>query len=78
MSTTNDQIYAALLDIKQDIGGLKASSELFVKGLENHSGRIVKLEDSVSKQKGAARVWGIVSTLAGAIVGGVVGNYRGH
>lgn len=76
MSTTNDQIYSALLEIKEDIGGLKASSDLFVKGLTNHSERIVKLEDSVSKQKGAMKVWGMVATAVGAVAGTAVGFWR--
>ena len=66
---TNDLIYQTLLDIKGDIGGLKASSELHLTGLKNHGERIGALEIVQAKQKGAAKVWAIVGTAAGSIAG---------
>ena len=63
---TNADLYGVLLTIKEDIGGLKTSSGLQLKALENHSNRITVLEDTAAKQKGAIKAWGtIATTLAG-------------
>jgi hypothetical protein len=78
---SNDEIYRTLLDIKGDIGGLKASSDLYLKALENYGPRIGKLETEVANQKGAAKVWGLVATGAGAAVGvaaSVLGGWLKH
>lgn len=69
---SNDQLYSTLLGIKEDIGGLKATSELFLKGLENFGPRIGALEKDIAAQKGAAKVWGLVATGAGAAAGAAI------
>lgn len=71
---TNETLYGVLLDIKEDIGGLKATNELHLKALENFGPRISALETDMAKQKGAAKVWGLVATAA-ASVAGVIGPY---
>jgi hypothetical protein len=70
---TNTDIYSVLLDIKEDIGGLKASSDLQLKGLTAHGERIATLEESSAKQKGAAKVWGLVGTAVGGLAAAVAG-----
>lgn len=70
---SNGQIYTLLCEINKDVGGLLKSSELQLEGLKNHSERILKLENSAAKQKGAAKVWGLVATAAGAVAGAAVG-----
>jgi hypothetical protein len=65
---TNGDIYDMLLTIKGDIGGLKASSDIHLAGLQNHSERIGKLEVDSGRQKGAATAWGVVAGAATAIV----------
>lgn len=69
---TNADLYQALGGIRESIGGLKASVDLTLKGLENHSTRIGALEKNAAGQKGAAKVWGLVATGAGAILGAAV------
>lgn len=69
---TNADLYGVLLEIKEDIGGLKTSASMQLEGLKNHAGRLVNLEDSVSKQKGASKVWAMVSSGIGAVAGGLV------
>lgn len=66
---SNADIYGVLLGIKEDIGGLKATSELQLKGLQNHGTRLGVLEDGAAKQKGAAKVWTLVGTAVGSAVG---------
>jgi arginine/lysine/ornithine decarboxylase len=68
---TNADLYNVLLDIKEDIGGLKTSASLQLEGLKNHSGRIIALEDGAARQKGAAKVWTLVGSATGAIAGAV-------
>lgn len=67
---TNADLYQALGGIRESIGGLKASVDLSLKGLENHSGRISALEKGAASQKGAAKVWTLVGSGIGAAVGG--------
>lgn len=75
-SVSNSDIFNALMDLKGDLGGLKSSSELFVKGLENHAIRIGVLEGASQRQKGAVKVWGLVATAAASLVGGVIEAFR--
>lgn len=69
---TNGDLYSVLLGIKEDIGGLKTSADLHFEALKNHSERIGVLENSVAKQKGAVKVWGLVATGAATAVGGLL------
>lgn len=69
---SNSDIFNALMDLRGDVGGLKSSSDLFLKGLENHSGRINVLEATSQRQRGAVKVWGLVATAAATIVGGAI------
>lgn len=73
---SNDTLFNVLMNIKGDIGGLKASSDLFVKGLENHAVRIGVLEGGAERQKGAVRTWGMVATATAALGGMIVQWFR--
>lgn len=61
---TNADLMEVLGNIREDIGGLKASTSLQLEGLKNHGDRIAVLEKTVSRQKGF--ISGVVA-LAGAI-----------
>ena len=67
---TNADLYSVLLDIKGDIGGLKATSKLQLEGLKSHGARLKVLEDGAARQKGAAKVWALVGSALGAAIGG--------
>lgn len=67
---TNADLYGVLMTIKEDIGGLKATTEVQLKGLENHGSRLVALEARANNQKGSAKVWTLVGSSIGAILGG--------
>lgn len=71
-SVSNSDIFNALMDLKGDVGGIKASSDLLVKGLENHATRIGVLEGASQRQRGAVKVWGLVATAAATVVGGAI------
>lgn len=75
-SVSNSDIFNALMELKGDVGGIKVSSDLLVKGLENHAGRIGVLEGTSQRQKGAVTTWGMVATGAAAIVGGAIQWFR--
>ena len=69
---TNADLYSVLLGIKEDIGGIKATAGLQLEGLKNHGARLVVLEDGAARQKGAAKVWTLVGSIAGATLGSAV------
>lgn len=71
-SVSNSDIFNALMDLKGDVGGIKASNDLVVKGLENHSVRIGTLEGAAQRQKGAVTVWGMVAAGAATLVSGAI------
>lgn len=73
---SNDTLFNALMNIKGDIGGLKTSTDLFVKGLENHSIRIGALEGTSQRQKGAVTAWGLAATAMATVAGGVIQWFR--
>lgn len=75
-SVSNSDIFNALMELKGDVGGIKASSDLLVKGLENHAVRIVALEGTSQRQKGAVTTWGIAATAAATVVGSVIQWFR--
>lgn len=75
---TNADLYGVLLDIKEDIGGLKASTDLHLRALENHSTRIGSLEGAENRQKGAVKVWGLIATGAATIVAALIEVWRPH
>jgi hypothetical protein len=70
---TNGDIYGVLMSIQQDIGGLKAMSYTQTQAMENHGNRIGSLEECAARQRGAARVWGMLGTALASIMGGAVG-----
>jgi hypothetical protein len=78
MAISNGQIYDVLLEIKGDVGSLKASSEMQLQAIKNHGGRLVAIEATQAKQAGAARVWGLVATAAGALIGSVASYFGLH
>lgn len=73
---TNADIYGVLMDLKEDMGAVKQSTALHLKGLENHAARIGVLEATSQRQKGAVTVWGMVATGAAAIAGGAIQWFR--
>lgn len=75
---SNDTIYGALMGIKEDIGGLKEGQKLHLKALENFGPRIGALETAAAKQRGAARVWGIVATGVATVVAALIEVWRPH
>jgi hypothetical protein len=66
---TNSDLFNVLLEIKGDVGGLKATTELQLQALTLHAARIGKVEDTVAKGKGAAKVWAIVGAGAASVFG---------
>lgn len=74
---TNADIYGVLLDIKEDIGGLKSSASLHLKAIENHGERLGKLEKVAANQRGAAKVWTLVGSAVGSAAGAVLGWFFG-
>lgn len=66
---TNTDIYEALMDIREDLGGLKTGQSLQLEGLKNHAGRIAELEGASQRQKGAVTAWGLVATGIATIAG---------
>ncbi|MGH8335594.1 MAG: hypothetical protein ACRETL_01935 [Gammaproteobacteria bacterium] len=69
---SNEQIYSALMGIKEDIGGLKKGAELNMKALENFGPRIGVLEGAHERQKGAIKVWGLIATAVATMTGAAV------
>lgn len=69
---SNADIFGALMEIKEDIGGLKSTTQMHLKALENFSPRLNELEQGAAKQKGAIKVWGIVATGAASLAAAVI------
>jgi gas vesicle protein len=72
----SDPILQLLMDIKGDVGELKASTQTFADGLKKHIEDDEKLAEDVktlqltqAANKGAARVWTLVGSGIGAAVG---------
>lgn len=75
---TNADLYGVLMDIREDIGALKATTGSQLKEVAEHAERIGALELSAAKQRGAIGVWGVIATGAAAISGAAVQLFRGH
>lgn len=75
-NVSNSDIFNALMELKGDVGGIMASNDTLVKGLDSHGLRITTLENYTAQQRGRATVWGVVATFMAAIVGGVVQFFR--
>lgn len=75
---TNADLYGALMDIREDIGALKTSASINLTALQSHSTRIGDIEATINKQRGAARVWGLVATGLGSLAGAVLGYLSSH
>lgn len=75
---TNADLYGVLLEIKEDIGGLKSSSTLQLTALENHGARIGALEQAGAKQRGAAKVWGLIATAAATAAASLIEVFWPH
>lgn len=65
---TNSDLLGVLTNISKDIGGLKASVDMQLKGLENHAGRLTVLEGAAERQKATVKAWGIVATTLATLV----------
>jgi hypothetical protein len=70
----DDQIVSILMDIREDIGELKAT----VNGLESMHHRVLSLELTRAHSKGASRVWHMVTAAAGGVIGFVASYFSGH
>ena len=75
MSISNDEIYAALLDVKQDIGGLLATMTSHQESFKSHVVDDKRMAEDISKielrqaaQRGSIRTWGIVATGVATII----------
>lgn len=66
---SNEQIYGALLDIKQDIGNLNAKADTTTTWLNQQEVRVVALEACANRQKGAARAMALLAGALGTIGG---------
>lgn len=75
---TNVDLLGVLMDIKEDVGSLKNSASTNLLALQSHSTRIGALEADGNKQKGAARVWGLVGAGVGSMVGIAVAWFGKH
>lgn len=85
MSTSNDQLYVALLEIKEDIGSLTARMENHQGLLERHFVDDAKMAESIrhienkfASQRGSIKVWGLVATTAATIGGIAASIFRHH
>lgn len=76
MKVTNGDIYAALMDLKEDMGSVKTSSGLQLEALKNHNSRIAVLESAADRQKGSITVWGLIGTGVATLAGGVIAWFR--
>lgn len=72
--TDVNQLMEVLLDIREDLGELKAA----VKNFEHVSGRVRYLELSNARQKGAARVWHTVTAAMGGVLGFLASYFGPH
>lgn len=68
---SNGDLMTTLLEIKGDIGGLKATAATMAALLEKHDTRITGLEAGANRQKGAAKVVLMAGTALGTI-GGII------
>jgi hypothetical protein len=73
---SEQEIYNVLLDIKEDVGAVKAMSEAHKEALEKHiekteslSAAVRKVELAQARQKGAARVYSAMGGVMGAFLG---------
>ena len=78
-NVSNDTLYNVLLEIKEDIGSLRAAQVSHLAAFQTHleeskrlSKDVVDINMRLAKQSGAVRVWGLVATGAAAAVGGVI------
>lgn len=72
----SDPVISVLLDIKEDVGEVKASLRALNAWMEQHARedreaheRITKLEMRAAAQRGRASVWHIIATGTGALLG---------
>lgn len=72
--TNDEQIVSILMDIREDIGELKAT----VNGLESMHHRVRSLELTRAHSKGASRVWHAVTAAAGGALGFLASYFTGH
>jgi len=70
----SDEILQAILEIKEDIGGMKADVGTIKVALPDVFTRVGSLEESRARARGAAKAWGILSAPLGA-VGGALAHY---
>ncbi len=75
---TNAEIYGVLLDLKEDVGGLKKSCDLQLEAIKSHSIRLTALEGAAERQRGAAKVWGLVATCVATVAAAAIELLRPH
>jgi hypothetical protein len=71
MSVSNEQIYTALLGVKQDIGALNAKADVTAGLLNQHEARVCELEAGANRQRGAVKLMAVIATALGSF-GGIV------
>lgn len=75
-------LMTAILDIKNDIGELRATCKATNEALPGLFSRVRDLESIRDNQRGAARVWGMLTAAGGsfttAIIGGVLYIIKTH
>ena len=77
---SNGDLMNVLLDIKQDIGGLKTKADGHTAWMTKHvaddalmMADIRKLQDIGASQRGASRVWNTLGLGAAGVIGAVAG-----
>jgi hypothetical protein len=63
----------AILEIKNDIGELRATCKATNDALPGLFSRVRDLESIRDNQRGAARVWGLLTAAGGSLITAIVG-----
>lgn len=82
-------LYSVLLEIKEDIGAIRATTEATSKVLAQHveddkklTERVLKMELAQAKTKGSAKAWASMGAVGGAVLGYLAtffaGSMNGH
>lgn len=66
---SNEQLLDVLLEMKGDIGEIKATSIASAAAVERHAASISELQMSHSRLKGVAAALGIVGSVGGSLLG---------
>ncbi len=84
---SNDQIYAVLLDIKEDIGSMNATLAAHQSAFTTHVAEDKQMAEDINKielrqasMRGERRTWNIVTTAVGSVAGAIAAylGMKGH